>query len=485
MTNDVTLASRQDFSLETYRDVAWGGRPVMVSEAATDRITASRDAFMALLDSGDQPFIYGVTSGYGQMAKIGLSPEERKTHAAKRTHAPATSFGEPLPDRVVRGIVFARLTNFIEGHAAITPGLVNEVAQMLAAETQPTVPALGNGTPGEIQALGWLFADLIDRWPLAEKESLALVNGSPCATALVSDAALAAERRLDLAIQVFALSAEAILAPLEAYDPALDKLWDDPGQTHVLQRLRTLLEGGAVERRSYQAPVSWRILPRVLGHASRAVDQARDVATRSLLAVTDNPVFISPDKDHPRGRCISTGGYHNASAYPAMDDLAACWADLSLLADRHVSKLLDGSISGLPDQLMPPGSDAFGGETPYLGCFGMSAAGFAEQARQAAQRTFLPGSEGGGFGQNDVGVPTFLAWRKEREAAWCLEANLAILAAVAAQALHMTDRAAPPALTELMGDIRDAFPLPKPHDLMAVQMEHLCNVFSAKVFSVC
>ena len=37
-----------------------------------------------------------------------------------------------------------------------------------------------------------------------------------------------------------------------------------------------------------------------------------------------------------------TGGYHNAMAAPALDDLAAIWADICLLCDRHGSKLLNG-----------------------------------------------------------------------------------------------------------------------------------------------
>ena len=84
--------------------------------------------------------------------------------------------------------------------------------------------------------------------------------------------------------------------------------------------------------------------------------------------------------------------------------------------------------------------------------------GYVEQAKRAAQRTFLPGSEDGGFGQNDVAPPTFLAWRAQEEAGACLEACLAILAAVASQALYVTERPAPPALTDLLDSVRSAVP---------------------------
>ena len=48
---------------------------------ALARMTACREAFLGLLASDDSLVIYGVTSGYGQMARLRFSPEERKRHA--------------------------------------------------------------------------------------------------------------------------------------------------------------------------------------------------------------------------------------------------------------------------------------------------------------------------------------------------------------------------------------------------------------------
>ena len=59
----------------------------------------------------------------------------------------------------------------------------------------------------------------------------------------------------------------------------------------------------------------------------------------SLRSVTDNPVYVPPDEGHPLGRAFSTGGFRNAMAYPALNALAAAWADLTLLAQRHVTAL--------------------------------------------------------------------------------------------------------------------------------------------------
>lgn len=444
------LNSRADFTVPNFARVAWDRAPVSIAESSLRRMAECRAGFMALINNDPNITVYGVTSGYGQFARIRFAPEERRAHARKPPYGAHAAFGPPLPERVARGILFARLANYVEGHGAVRPDLAKAVADMLDGRLLPKISAMGQGGAGEILGLAPLFGDLAASFQLAEKESLALINGSPCATALVADCVVAMQRRLPLIERVFALSAEAILAPMEAYAVDLDELWSDPHDAAALQALRANLAGGSDRRRPYQAPVSYRILPRVLGQFRRALAQACDVAERSLRAVTDNPVYLPPDAMHPRGRVYSTGGYHNGAAYPALDALAAAAADLCTICDKHTSKLLDGRYSLLPDQLQA-------GEG-YLGCLGMVQVGYAEEAKRAAQRTFLPGSEGGGFGQNDTASPTFIAWRAQEQAAFCLEAALAALAVVASQALHVTDRAAPPALRDLLAKVRRHVP---------------------------
>ena len=305
----------------------------------------------------------------------------------------------------------------------------------------------------QIQALAHLFGPLAQTVTLGEKDSLSLINGSPCAAGLVADAALVADRRRDLTEHVFALSAEAIRMPLGHVAEELEALWGERHEIAALRAMRQLLTGGTTERRSYQAPVSFRILPRMLGRLRRAIAAAEHAATASLRAVTDNPVYLAPDAEHPNGRAISTGGYHNAMAWPAMDALAAAYADLCTIADRHSAKLLDGAVSQLPDQLV--GAD---GSARYLGCVPMAVVGWAEAARHAAQRTFLPGSESGGFGQNDVAPPNFLAWERQDDAGRMLDAALAALGLIAVNALAVTGRPAPPALVELFERIETLAP---------------------------
>ena len=477
----VIVNTRSDINLTALFRVAWQRENVRIGATALKRIASSRSLFLELIDKDPSVVIYGVTTAMGERASHRLTREEREQHARIKPFPAATSFGDYLPDRTVRGIVFARLTNFVEGHSATTPRIAQAVAEMLDGESMPPVPASGQGGAGEILALYPLFAELSKRFDLEVKERGSLINGSPCAAALLADAAIAARRRLQLAIETFALSIEAFRAPLEHYDEALESLWGDKDEAAVLRALRNFL-GDVGGRRNYQAPVSYRIVPRVLGHAHRAVSAAERAARISLASISDNPVYLPPDSKHPFGRCISTGGYHNAMAAPALDDLAGIWADICLLCDRHSGKLLNGQVSHLPDQLLvgrqPGESDGRGN----IGYVPMAANGYIEQAKTAAQRTFIPGSDAG-TGQDDVATPAFLAWTKEARAARCLDASLTMLAVVASQALYVTNREAPGPLKAFVELVRAYVPPVNEDRILGPELARLSEAITSKIFA--
>ncbi|WJI47978.1 aromatic amino acid lyase [Mesorhizobium sp. C120A] len=480
----ITVTTREDINLDAVLRVAWRNDTVEIGDKALQRIAECRASFLKLIESDPPPVIYGVTTAMGELASRKLELDERDRHARIKAFAAATSFGEPLPERVVRAIVLARLTNFIEGNAATTPRMALAVAAMLDGGPMPVVPSQGQGGAGEILALYPLFAELTAGLELEVKERGSLINGSPCAAALVADAALAARRRLAMAHKVFALSIEAFRAPLEHYDAALDGLWGDAHEAAALQGLRQYLVGAGDGRRNYQAPVSYRIVPRVLGHAHRALTGAEQAATVSLASISDNPVYIPPDAAHPLGRCISTGGYHNAMATPALDDLAAIWADLCLLCDRHASKLLNGKVSLLPDLLMTGRHWADSDGHGNVGYVPMAITGYLEQAKLAAQRTFIPGTESAGAGQDDVATTAFFAWTKEATAGRCLDAAMAMLAMIASQALYVTERAAPPALQDFVADIRKIVPPVDADRVLGPELAKLAEWFTGQVFEV-
>jgi histidine ammonia-lyase len=457
----VVLSRRADINLASYRRVAREGETVELDPRALIEVGVRREQFLNFVAASSGRKLYGVNVHAGDGSNRLMTPAEQRDYE-NGLHS-ATSFGEPLPRRVVRGIVLARLANFLEGHAGVSPELALAVAARLDGRELPPVPRYGNGGAGEIQALGWLFADVPGELALGLKEGMALINGSPCAPALLADATLTATAVLPVAESVFALAATAMRVPLATYDHRLDALWGDPFQAQALSGLRTLLAGGDAldepepsERPPLlaggetprspdhpQPPVSYRILPRVLGNARRVIAAAHDAAEIALPAVSDNPVFLFPDGPEDLGELVSNGGFHSATAPACIDALTFAIADLGQLAQHLLERLQTN-----PEAL--PGLDSLA-----LGTMQMVAGGWAEEARAAAVPSLLPLS---GFGQSDVPAPTFFAWNRFERVRGFVNGSLTCLAALAGQALARPERTVPPALQPLLETVLEVCP---------------------------
>jgi len=275
---------------------------------------------------------------------------------------------------------------------------------------------------------------------------MALINGAPCAPALLADAILCAEHTLAVAVPVFCLAVAAYGVAPGIYDERLEALWGDPAQSVALQAIRGLLTGAVPPPRSDahpQPPVSFRILPRVLGNANRALASARDAAEIALSAVSDNPAFLFGAGDGDLGDIVSNGGFHNGAAPACIDGLSFALADLAQLAQHQLQRLQTS-----PEAM--PGLDSLA-----LGTMQMVGAGYAEEARSAAVPSLLPLP---GFGHNDVPAPSFHAWNRFDRVRGFVVGSITCLAVMASQSFVRTGREAPPALAELMATVLEICP---------------------------
>lgn len=421
----VLINGRDDFTLENYRRVSEGGESVTIGPRARERMAAARADFIRLLESDRTQFIYGVTSSFGPRAEVTIPPEQQRAHARGpefRGNWARGFGGEYLDERVVRGIIFARLANFVAGNSKARPVIAERLAALLDGPLPP-VPLDGEVGAGEVLPLAHVLRGFRHD-DVEEGEANPVVNGSPVSAALAADAALRAAPRLDRAERALALSAAAFGVPADAYAEELGELWGDADEAAALAALRRHLAGAPPgNRQAGEVPASYLILGRVLGQAHRAVAGLTEAARVSLRSVTDNPVYLPPDAAHPLGQALSTGGFHNAMAYPALNALAAVWADLTLLAGRHVTALRAAA-------------PAPGGPGPELSAL-------AEEARAAAVPTLLPAAVNDP--QDDVSSPTFGAYRREATAAECLDGAIELLAGEAGRVLDAARRRpAPP-----------------------------------------
>ena len=143
--------------------------------------------------------------------------------------------------------------------------------------------------------------------------------------------------------------------------------------------------------------------------------------------------------------------------------------------------LLDGKVPLLPDLLITERHWADSDDPGNVGYVPMAITGYLEQAKLAAQRTFIPGTELVGAGQ-DVATTAFFAWTKEATAGRCLDAAMAMLAMIASQARHVTEHTAPPALQALVGDVRDIVPPVEADRVLGPELAKLAEFFTRQVF---
>ena len=159
-------------------------------------------------------------------------------------------------------------------------------------------------------------------------------------------------------------------------------------------------------------------------------------------------------------------------ATPALDDLAAIWADICLLGDRHGSKLLDGKVSGLPDLLLSGREASESDDHGAVGYVPMAITGYLEQVQHSAQRTRIPGMEFPASGKDEVVTTVFLAMEQGRTAG-ALRGSRDVDAwrCSAWQALYVTGRQPPPARRPFVGSIRNVMPPVEEDRLLAQNTE--------------
>ncbi len=363
--------------------VARQGAPVRLSAEAEHEINATRKVIDAL--AGDDQPHYGVSTGFGALATRHI-PVGRRAQLQRgliRSHAAGS--GPEVEREVVRALMLLRLSTLATGRTGVRLAVARTYADMLNAGITPVVreygslgcsgdlaplahcalAAMGEGTvrvgDTEIPAGDALAAAGIEPLVLAEKEGLALINGTDGMLGMLVLAAADLHNLLLAADVTAAMSVEAQLGTDAVFAADLQALRPHPGQAASAANLRALLAGSPIMA-SHRGPdctrvqdaYSLRCSPQVHGAVRDTLAHARTVAGRELASAIDNPV-VTPD-----GRVESNGNFHGAPLAYAADFLAIAVADLASIAERRTDRFLDVARShGLPPFLADdPGVDS-------------------------------------------------------------------------------------------------------------------------------
>jgi histidine ammonia-lyase len=152
-----------------------------------------------------------------------------------------------------------------------------------------------------------------------------------------------------------ALSMEGFRASRGPLDERVAAARPAPGQEVCAARLRELLTGGSSEARRLQDPLSIRCVSQTHGSLAAALDFLAAALEPELNGTGDNPLVLLGD-----GEIVSTGNFFVPALALAADTVALALAQVANLASARVARLLSAALTGLPQNLAPPGSTGAG-----------------------------------------------------------------------------------------------------------------------------
>jgi len=371
----------------TFADVvaiARDGAKVVISQESLAAMQKSRDHVEALAAS-DTP-VYGISTGFGALANRHVSTDLRTQLQRSLIRSHAAGVGAPVEVEVVRALMALRLKTLASGRTGVRPIVAETMAAILNAGITPLVREFGSlGCSGDLAPLAHcalvlmgegeavgkdgvtkpvaqlLKAAGIEPVQLAEKEGLALINGTDGMLGMLILAIHDLRTLVDSADVVAAMSVEGLLGTDRVFIPELHApLRSHPGQaTSAARMLATLAGSGIVASHLHnddrvQDAYSLRCAPQVAGAVRDTIEYAATVAERELSAVIDNPVVLED------GRISSNGNFHGAPVAYVLDFLAIAVADLGSIAERRTDRALDKNRNaGLPPFLADdPGVDS-------------------------------------------------------------------------------------------------------------------------------
>ena len=344
------------------------GSSLSLSEAAWHRIERARAHVDALIERGDR--IYGVTTGVGARADTVVDRTAQQELSRNIVLSHACGIGTRLGTTEVRAVMVAQVSNLAHGCSGVRRVVVERLVQMLNVGATPEVPS--RGSAGYLTHNAHIASTLIgkgrisiggDTMPsidafarlglvplvLAAKEGLSLVNGTACSTGLACLALSRAQRLLEWADAIAALTLEALGCQRDAFAADVLELRAGRGIAVVGANLRSRLAGSAAldaaEGRRTQDALSLRAVPHVHGMARDVLATVENTVNDELASVTDNPVVL----DSAAGPTVRAEAHAVASALAhAMDSLAIALAHVALMSERRIDRLVNPLVSGLP-----------------------------------------------------------------------------------------------------------------------------------------
>jgi phenylalanine ammonia-lyase len=274
--------------------------------------------------------IYGVTSGFGGMADVAISPQEAGELQNNLIWFMKSGAGKKIPLADVRASMLLRANSHLHGASGLRLEIIRRIETFLNANVTPHVCEFGSiGASGDlvplVQITGALIGldasfrvdfegeemsclDALDRLglprlELGPKEGLAMVNGTSVMTGIAANCFFDAQVLLALAMGTHALAIQGLMGTNQSFHAFIHHLKPHPGQLWAAEQMLNLLKGSKLSRDELdgkhdyregdliQDRYSLRCLPQYMGPIVDGLRQIGQQITIEMNSATDNPLI--------------------------------------------------------------------------------------------------------------------------------------------------------------------------------------------------
>lgn len=362
----------KSLNFEEVHRVSRLGARVKLTPAARKRVSACRKLVKKLIDRGET--IYGVTTGIGEFARIRLSNELGAELQKRIIHSHAVGTGDTQPEDIVRAAMLCRANVLAKGHSAIRLKTLETYIELLNRHVTPLVYEKGSvGTSGDLNPLAFIAQVLmgggaayyngipipgalamkkagLESVDLTFKEGLGLINGSQMMTGELTLRCHDTENLLRNGIIASSMTLDALQSVRKAFDSRVHEVRPYPGQIAVAEDIRRLTEGSEIMAQPserVQDGYSLRCTPQILGPSLDTLAYVKRQVLIEMNSASDNPLFFTDDNVH-----LEAGNFHGQSIAMAADFLAIALSEVANLSERHINRMLNPALSGLPGFLV-------------------------------------------------------------------------------------------------------------------------------------
>lgn len=363
MTTNQLLLGKHHTSFQDVKQLLLTRQSIAVSEESLAAVANCRNYLDKKIEGGNDLF-YGINTGFGFLQNVSIDKEQLEQLQENLLKSHACGMGEEVPADIIKLMLALKVKSLSYGFSGVQLATINRLVQMHNSDMLPVIYTQGSlGASGDLAPLSHLSLPLIgmgevryngevqdagavinklhwDVIKLKSKEGLALINGTQFMSAYGLYNLIKAERLLQWADFIAAISFDAFDCVKEPLHEKIQSIRAHKGQVETAEKLSSLLDGSniiAKAKKQIQDPYSFRCIPQVHGASKDSFEYVLNVFIREINSVTDNP-NIFPDDD----LILSGGNFHGQPLALALDFLSIAMSEIANISERRTYQLISG-----------------------------------------------------------------------------------------------------------------------------------------------